>query len=402
MTNNAALGGAGVAGVGSGPEVNPVTTKTVAAGANAVFTLYVNNTSDVSGSFALQYSKDDPFIAGSVTSDWKVSFHEDGGSNDCSSQGRIVTSTGVIAAQSSKLVCAVVTVPDDATSQLDSSGDPVVYPVYFRAISSATGASDTKYDAVIVDDAPAATITPDQIGQVVPGGTITYVHNLTNTGNTPLECVNVAATNSQNGWTTLVYKDVNSDGLLDKDDVLLTDQTLAVGESFPVLVKVFASATAPMGSQDTTTLALSANQDDGDGNAATCNGAAVSNTARDVTTVNKSEVRIYKEQSPDNDCDGQSDTGIFTTSPFEVNPGKCVSYRLTALNAGASPVNNVRIDDAAPAFTVFAGTPVVSEGNIIGGVAGEEGSISAGSVNGESITLQSGETMTLNFSVKLD
>lgn len=402
LTNNAAIGGAGVAGAGAGPETNPVTTKTVAPGGQAVFTLFVNNTSDVNSSFSLQYSKDNPFIASTVKTGWKVNFYEDGGNNDCSTQGRVISETGVIAAQSNKLVCAVVTVPAGAIAEKDSSGDPIAYSVYFRAISAVTGINDIKHDAVIISDAAALSITPDQIGQVIPGGTVNYPHNITNTGNTPLECINLTSTNTQNGWTSVIYKDVNADGKLDSGDVVLTDQTLNPGESFPILVKLFAPATTPMGTKNTTTLELTGNQDDGDGNAATCNGAVVNDAVKDLTTVNQSEVSITKEQSADNDCNGSSDTGVFATTTFQINPESCVIYRLTALNAGSSPVNNVRIDDAAPTFTTFIGSPVVTQGNISGGIAGQDGVISAGSVGGASITLQSGQTMELIFSVKLD
>ena len=374
LTNNAA-GNAG-GGVGPGPAANPVTTVTAAPGGNAVFNLFVNNTSNVNSSYQLNYSMDDPFVAGKVDANWKIRFHLDGGNNDCSTQGIKVTSTGVIAAQSNKQICAVVTLPITAVSDKDASGNSIKHSVYFQAISALNGLGDVKHDAVIIDDLPALSIEPDQQGQIQPGNTVVYSHIIANNGNTALECINISTQDSETDWSSVIYKDVNGNALLDSGDIPLTDQVLNPGESFPVLVKLFAPATVAMGTQNTTTLTVSGNQDDGDSDATTCNGQAQSDTAIDLTTVNESEVNIRKEQSADNNCDGASDTGVFTTTTFQVNPQACVVYRLTATNAGAKPVNNVRIDDAAPAFTTFhnnGGLPNVTQGNLTGGVAGQDG-----------------------------
>ena len=405
ITNNAPIGGAGVAGVGAGPETSPVTTVTVAPGSKAVFNLFINNTSDVDSSYQLQYSMQTPFVAGSVGNNIKIGFYSDGGNGDCSTTGAVITSTGVISAQSNKQVCAVVSVPQGAVANSDSSGNPVVNSVYFRAISTLSGASDIKHDAFIIKDIAALSITPDQNGQILPGSSTVYSHHITNNGNTSLECINVTTQDTQAGWSSMIYKDENADGLLDSGDTLLTDQILTPGASFPVLVKLFAPATVPMGTNNTTTLTVSGHRDDGDGNATTCTGATLVDKAIDLTTVNQSDVSIRKEQSADNNCDGVSDNGVFTTTSFAVSPQACVVYRLTATNAGSKPVNNVRITDATPTFTVFhaaGGLPSVTQGNITGGADGTEGSITGGSVNGAAITLAPGQSMVLKFGVKLD
>ncbi len=406
LTNNAA-GNAGD-GVGAGPETNPVTTVTTAPGGKAVFNLFVNNTSAINSSYQLKYSMKAPFEAGKVETNWKILFYHDGGNNDCSTQGGIITSTGVIPAQGNKQVCAVVTLPANAIADKDANGNSIEHSIYFQAISilnGVNGISDIKHDAVIIDDLPALSIEPDQQGQIQPGNTVVYAHIISNNGNTPLECINISTQDSQTDWSSIIYKDVNENAQLDSGDIQLTDQVLNSGDSFSVLVKLFAPATVAMGTQNTTTLTVSGNQDDGDGNPATCNGQSQSDIAIDLTTVNESEVNIKKEQSADNDCDGVSDSGVFTASTFQVNPQACVIYRLTATNAGAKPVNNVRIDDAAPAFTTFhqnGGLPNVTQGNITGGLTGQDGSVAGGSVAGASITLQPSEKMVLNFGVRLD
>lgn len=374
---------------------SPVTTKTVAPGGKAIFLLNVNNGSTQARNYVLEYSKDKPFVVGSLDSGWKVSFHNDGGAGDCSTLGKAITSTGNIAANGSKQLCAAVDTPANA------SGDGVVHPIYFRVFSSANNASDIKFDAVIISVQPSVEIEPDQVGNIEPGGTVVYNHRVFNNGNTPLECLNVAASGTTAGWSSVIYLDVNNDGALDSGDTQLTDQTLAVGASFPILVKMFAPANAALGSVDTTTLTVTGNQDDGDSNPATCTGTAVTDKVTDISTVSTADVNIVKTQALDADCNGLPEGG-YTSSTFSVAAQGCVMYRLTATNAGSTPVNNVRIDDAAPVFTTFFGTPTTTHGNITGGVVGDDGVISGGSVSGASITLQSGQSMVLDFSVRLD
>jgi uncharacterized repeat protein (TIGR01451 family) len=397
LTNNAAVGQANVLGAGAGPEAAALTTETVAPGEQAIFRLFVNNTSAVARSYQLQFSNSN-FVAATFDTNWSVVFYREGGAGSCSKLGQEISSTEVIPAGSAEEVCAVVSVPADAQA------DGVTHSVYFKAYSAITGASDIKHDAVIVSELPALSIEPSQIGQVEPGSSITYAHLVSNNGNTLLECINIELTTDQTqaGWSSIVYHDVNNNGELDGNDTELTDQTLNSGESFPLLIKLFAPANAPLGSQDTRTVTVTGKQDDGVAN--TCVGAPLTAQVQDVTTVNKSKVSILKQQAPDNNCDGTADSD-YVTSEFQVNPGGCVMYRLTATNKGAVPVNNVRIDDAAPSFTTFyqAGVvPNVSAGNLAGGVAGQEGSITGGSVGGAAITVPAGGTLILDFGVQLD
>ena len=411
LTNNSA--GAGADGAGIGPESSPVTTENIVPGGQAVFSLFVNNTSDAGNSYSLEYSKEN-FVSGSfygsdasvssgstVSNLWSVVFHFDGGVGDCSTLGQQTLTTSYIAGGSSQQICAVVTAPDE----VEATGE--VLPVYFKAYSQLTGSNDIKQDAVKVVEQPALSIEPDQIGQVEPGATIVYAHQVTNNGNTQLECVNVTAADAdpQSGWSSVVYLDVNGDGLLDAGDTPMESVSplseIAPRGHLSVIVKLFAAGDAALGLKNTHVLTVTGNQSDGDGDAATCTGAALTDTVSDVTTVSLSKVSIIKEQAMDEDCDG-TEEGVFSANAFQVEPEACIIYRLTATNTGAAPVNKARIDDASPNYTSFFGTAVVSDGNISGGVAGSEGSITGGSVGGANIILQSGEALVLTFSVKLD
>lgn len=399
LTNNKDIASGAVAadGVGIGPEGSAVTTENIVPSGQVVFKLFVNNTSDASGSYELQYSIKNPFEAGTVEAGWKIAIYHEGGNADCSTLGAASSVTNSIAAGASQLMCAVVTAPANAVA------DGTEHPIYFKVYSRLTNVFDIKHDAVKVVEQPALSMAPDQIGQIEPGGSVVYSHRITNNGNTALECINVTSEDldPQSGWSSVLYKDVNEDGQLDAGDTPLGDQTLAAGQSFPILIKLFAPGTAAMGLKNTQTLTVQGYPDNGDVN--TCTGALLRDQAQDVTTVSTSKMRIIKEQAVDALCDGSAD-GAFSTTAFQVEPGACVVYRLTAINTGVTTVNNARIDDAAPTFTQFFGSPTVTPvaGNIVGGVAGTEGDISGGSVNGASISVAPGGSLVLIFGVKLD
>jgi hypothetical protein len=401
LTNNSAGNAADGAGSGVPPSAEPtaITVENITPSGQAVFTLFVNNTSAASGSYELQYSSS-KFDAGVIEAGWKIELYHDGGGGDCSTLGALSSATNNISAGGHQQICAVVTAPANAIA------DGNEHAIYFKVYSRLTGVFDIKHDAVVVVEQPALSIAANQTGQITAGGTVVYPHRISNNGNTALECITVTTTDLdlQSGWSSVIYNDVNADGTLDAGDIPLANKTLGAGQSFSILIKLFAPATVAMGIKNIQTVTVTGNQDDLDADPTTCTGAILTDQVQDVTTVNTSSMTIIKEQAIDADCDGSADGGnaAFSTTAFQVQPASCVIYRLTAKNTGATTVNNARIDDAAPTFTQFFGTPIVSAGNIQGGVAGTEGDIAGGSVNGATISILSGEALVLLFSVKLD
>ena len=132
--------------------------------------------------------------------------------------------------------------------------------IYFRVsstIATSTGAVaiDTKTDAVTVTAANTygATLTPNNNGQVAPGGSVVYAHTLTNIG--AQSCVGpynftatLPAADTTAGWSTALYIDVNEDSQIDGGDTLVTGPIagpLPAGGKQKLLVKVFAPGGAP-------------------------------------------------------------------------------------------------------------------------------------------------------------
>lgn len=375
LTNDAALGAGGVLGTGIGPEGSALKTNVVLPGNTTRFTLFVNNTSANYDNYNLDASTDSSFATVVLPAGWEVAFVD---ANDYP-----INNTGSIAPGSSKLVYADVTVPADEVVGTTS--------VYFRIASPNTGASDIKHDAVTVDEVTDLVLTPDNQNQVLPGGTVIYSHQLTNQGNATINNIDLSHVNNTaaDGWASQLYADTNGDGVLSSGDAQISNlASLAAGDSELLFVKVYAPANIPMGTENVTT--ITASWDSG----------ASSTTAEDLTTTNRSDVKITKEQALDALCDGTEDTA-FGMANFAVEPGQCVIYRLTAINTGADTMHNVRIQDATPSFTHFitaGGLPSLSQGALAAPIVdGSEGDVigNMGSVN-------AGDTAVLTFGIEID
>lgn len=375
LTNNAALGGSGVLGAGAGPEATALTTNTALPGTTTRFTLYVNNTGSSYDNYNLSASTDSSFASLTLPAGWEVSFVD---ANDY-----VIDNTGSIAPNTSKLLYADVTIPADAPVSTTS--------IYFRITSPNTGVSDIKHDAVTVDEVTDLVLEPNNQSQVLPGGTVIYSHTLSNQGNATITGIDLTHADNQtaDGWSSDLYEDTDGDGVLSAGDTRINNvASLAAGASKQLFVKVYAPATVPMGTENLTT--ITASWDSG----------ASSTSAEDLTTTNRTDVQITKEQALDALCDGTADTA-FQVNSFAVEPGQCVIYQLTAVNTGVDTIHNVRIQDATPAYTHFitaGGLPTLSQGALAAPINnGDEGNVvgNMGSVN-------AGDTATLTFGIEIE
>jgi uncharacterized repeat protein (TIGR01451 family) len=373
LTNNAALGQAGVLGVGAGPEASAVTTRNTMPGSTTRFVLYINNLSGAADNYDLAASTDSTFASLSLPHGWSVRFVD--------AAGNVVSNSGIIAAGASKEVFAEVSVPADAATGTTE--------LYFQAVSPVTGVQDVKHDALTVGEVVDVVLFPDNSGQVLPGGSIVYSHWLVNQGNVSKTNLSLGTQGDGAGWQSVLYADTDGSGTLTGEDQRLTTiPSLAAGASKLLFVKVLAAANLQMGASNVTTLM------------ATWDGGASSTLALDVTTTNNSDVSIRKEQAVDTNCDGTPETA-FSTSASPAEPRHCVIYRLTATNTGVQAVMNVRIQDATPAYTSFitaGGLPMLSQGALAAPIANG----ARGRIIGAMGTLDAGYSATLTFGIRIE
>lgn len=343
-----------------------VQTATVEAGQPATLNLSVTNSGSNPDNFNLS-------IAG-LPAGWTVVYYQDT-NNDGAPDGAPLTNTGSIAPGVTAKLLAIVTPPANAL--------PGANPIVFTVTSPATGLTDSMKDSVIVDENRSLIFTPNNVGQVAPGGTIIYNHTLTNTGNVTEgiagSALQFAINNTLTGTNTSVYVDLNNNGIGDAGELVtganlttLLDGTftgatgnaaiagLQPGEVVSILVKVEAPAGATDGQQNVSTITISPS--------GTINGEAApaALTVTDVTKINNGQVRLVKEQALDAGCDGTED-GSFTTGTINAKPGQCVIYRITATNDGSASVKSVVINDSTPAYTTIS-LPAASNDGTVGTV----------------------------------
>lgn len=403
LTNDAT----GTLGAGAGPEVSPLTTLIIAPGGSDVFQLWIENTSDRPDAYLLDYSDQNPFVTGSLPADWSISLNEDGGSFDCSTLSATTQSSAfVVLAAEKKLFCATVSIGNLAVSS------PSPTEIYFRVRSDSTGALDIKTDAVSIPSQPALGIETDMTGQMEPGGTITYPHIITNTGNENLECVNVALsdTRAAEGWTSVAYLDADADGALTGADVLLTDQNLAIGADLRILINIFAPTTEPLSVLNATDVEAQGYADDG---LVGCSGTLLTDSVEDATTTTNTDMVINKNQALDADCDGIADGVAANTDPaapfalasFTVLPQQCVVYRLVAQNQGVSILYNAEIRDVVPGFTTYVGSAescIASDADVCTFNSPPADGSSRGLINVTSAQLLPGGTVTVFFGIRVE
>jgi trimeric autotransporter adhesin len=394
LTNNTA--GTGSPGFGPGPGAVAVTNLVNPAN-TTVFTLVANNTGTTPDSYDLTSNLAANFGGAALPAGWTVTFKAAVGGS-CTTTGANITNTGTVqpGAVNAVNVCAVVSVP---AGYVAGTTD-----LYFRVLSSTSGAADILHDAVTVNAVRSISITPPGTGQTYPGGSFVYAHTLTNTGNvleangltTPVSTVALATANNQPGWTSVLYYDANNNGVLDATDPQITSLNavraagLAPGASITVFDKVTAPSGALPGAVDATTITVT-----------TSNGSYVSTvpavaTATDGTTVIAGNLSLTKSQSLDAACAGPVPATVYSGAILSAKPGQCVLYQITATNLGSADATAVVVSDSTPAFTTLSSLAAATVGTVTGPALTATGSISA-SIG----TLAPNASASMTFGVKI-
>jgi uncharacterized repeat protein (TIGR01451 family) len=387
LTANSSGGAA--PGFGAGPEASSVVTTAINASNSARFTLYANNTSTTGDSYDLSASTDLTFASQALPSGWTVTFRD--------ASNTVITNTGVITGGGNKLYYADVVVPAGSAATSATGTD-----LYFRLLSPSSGATDRLHNAVTVPTTRSIVITPNNSGQTYPGGVIVYSQRITNAGNVTENSGGAntvtLTTSSNNGFSSIVYLDNNSNNLIDAGDTVVSTAAslgvLAPGASKNILVKITAPAGVGAGVIDTTTLTATV--------AGTINtvAAPAAGTATDSTTVISGLISLLKEQAINVSCSGVPDTAYSTASVSTgLKPGTCIRYRITATNLGSTSAQSLVVSDASPAFTNYDSTApaATTQGTVTAPANGASGTIQA-TIG----TLTPSATAVLTFGVKVN
>ena len=384
LTNTSALpttpaNGAGATGttlILTNPAINP--------GATTTFPLFANNTSTSGDTFNIT----SPTV---LPAGWTVVYRN--------AAGTVITNTGLVPAGGNVAFFADVTVP--------AGQAPITQTIDFRITSPSTGATDVIRDAVVVNTVRSVVLVPNNIGQVFPGGSVVYTHTISNKGNVAENgaggsTITLSLAESQVGFTSIVYLDVNNNNVIDATDVIINTTAnlgaFAINQSKQLLVKVTASSGVGIGVVNTTTLTATT--------AGLINGVAAPSVvfATDATTVISGNLVLTKAQALDVNCNGSLlDAGdtAFSAATITVGavPGACVRYQITATNNGNANVTGLVISDNTPAATTYSST--VAAASTVGAVTVPANG-AAGTISNNVGTLTPSASAVLTFGVRID
>jgi len=375
-------------GLGAGEEASPVRTVAVNPGAIASFVLQVNNTTTVSDNYDIEVSTDPTFATKVVPAGVTVTF-KDG-------VGGVITNTGTVNSGAAREVNVEISIP------LGRAATSTPEKYYVRSKSPATGASDKITLGVTVNSIRSVVLASNNSGQVFPGGTVTYVHTVTNNGNTIENATGAELvlniTDSNVSFSSVIFLDVNGDGLIDGGDVLVNGSTnlgvLNPGSSIKLIVRVNSTLGVTEGLVNTSTISATIT---GDINSV---GPPTITSITDLTTVINSNVTLAKKQALDADNDGVPDAGagVFVSTQINAKPGEGILYQIIVSNLGTTTVTSVNVNDAIPAYTTYNAAQAA--------VATTKGtaSYSAGTTSITAVigSLAGGETATITFGVLID
>jgi len=240
---------------------------------------------------------------------WTVTYYVDANSNGVLDAGEAtpVVSSGAVAGGAEVNLIARVDVPAGTL--------PGVNAVTFSAASTNNPAqSDAIGNTVTVNPSASVVFSPDQAGSTTPGGTITYNHTVTNTGNIS-DTWDLTFVSSQ-GWSYVFYDALNNP---------IVNVTLAPGASAAITVRLTVPAGATVGTVETGVLT------------ATGNGSGVSDIVTDVTAIIAGNLQLTKSVSP---TGGQL-------------PGTDLTYTVDYRNIGSTDLTQIVVYDAMPSFTWF-------------------------------------------------
>nr|WP_307775367.1 hypothetical protein [uncultured Cetobacterium sp.] len=323
-------------GAGKGPENIPVTTLSTTgvqddeSERTLIYTLYVNNLNEFATENYDLLASSDKYISNPVLTSLNVTFTDESGNE--------ITNTGDIGPnESKKIYMKVIVEKFTYVQEID---------VYVQVKSTITGASDIKYEKVVITPYRQIVLSPDfQSGVVIPGGEIAYKVYITNLGNIveagrQLSPLTFYTENSLGFASALHYdRDKNGEYTPGYDGYIAYPfaNKLDPGETEYRFLVVKAPKTANRGDINITTVgATSPPKYDVE---------LIINTIQAETKIITEELIVEKMQS----LDGENYTkGLQSSSPGEV-----IYYRIETTNVGEASAQSVYIEDEVPIYTTL-------------------------------------------------
>ena len=246
-----------------------------------------------------------------------------------------------------------------------------------------TYTSGASYSGVNFGDVPDNSFVNVSQQANLPGTFVLHPHSFTAGSGGSLSLSVASLPNpSISGWSQVIYRDANCNGLLDPGETAVTGViTVSAGDKVCILIKEFIPGIAPFNAQDQLTVTA----------AFTWTGASpalTTNTTRiDLTTVgNPTTAGLTLVKAVD------KETAL---------PGEVLTYTVTYANHSSAALTNIVVFDNTPAFTTFSSAGHGTLPNSVTGIAVTSPGVGASGAIQWTFTgsLAPASTSTVTFSV---
>ena len=192
--------------------------------------------------------------------------------------------------------------------------------------TSFTITTGTIYSNVNFGDVPVNTFAANGLQSGLPSNVLFYPHQFNAGSGGSVTFTSVSAS----GWPTVLYRDLNCNGVIDVADTVLGSSIATAGEQICIINKVTIPTGTALGLQDSATVQAVFTY--------TNASPALTSTLSviDTTTVGTSGLVLTK-----------------TVDKATALAADTVTYTLTYINNSNEPLANIVINDATPAYTTF-------------------------------------------------
>lgn len=246
-----------------------------------------------------------------------------------------------------------------------------------------TNTANTSYSGINFGDVPVNTFAASGWQQGQAGNVVFYAHTyVANSSGQVVFTATVTPKPVITGWGTVIYHDVNCNGLIDVgENTILGPSTpiaLTAGQSVCIVVRQFIPDSAPFGAQNIALIDAAFTYTNANPS------LSASRNLTDVTQVAAAAIlRLRKEvcNLTTSTCVALSGTGFGVSS--NGRPGDELQYRIIYSNASSESLTALVVNDVTPPFSVRAAAPAafvqtpagLTPGAITAPAAGAAGSV---------------------------